>query len=443
MTELPVHRLEEWRALEIPGQTLGDSDRRLVNSLGSEQGARVVVDELVTGVRVRARAWVGVLRFEAFEVHVVPKLAGENLGLVRLLEFVSGIGALRRAAGRRELHVEARNLFDLVALLFLDEAERICQAGLRADYVERQDDLPLLRGRLVVREQLLRRHALPDRLVCRYEERSHDVLDNRVLGAAAERVARRVRDEGLRRRAFSLVELFADACDWRAFDPVDARRSVDYSRLNEHYREGHELAWLVFDDAGIDDIFVHGERTSFAFLVDMNRLFERFMERFAVRALGDRWRVETQRSRSIVWDPERRRAYSTIRPDIVVSPVDRPDDRVTVDAKYKLYDRRNVDAGDVAQSFVYAYAHSGRDAELPKAAIAYPSSSSAFVMQTLAIRRADSLAAAELTVVGIPIPEALDECESGARGPILDGFHDVVASAVAADEAVATAGAYV
>jgi len=397
----------------------------------------LIVDELVTGVRIRARAWVGVLRFEEFDVHVVPKLAGGNLGLVRLLEFATGIGALRRAAGRRDLHVEAGNLFDLIVALFLEEAERIVRAGLRADYVEREDGLPLLRGRLLVREQLLRRHALPDRLECRFEERSHDVLDNRILGAAAERAARRATDESLRRRAHMVGELLRDICQWRGFDAVDARRSVDYGRLNEHYRDAHELAWLIFDDAGVDDIFSSGERKSFAFLIDMNRLFERFLERFVATALGQEWRVETQRVRSIVWDPARRRAFSTVRPDIVVSPAAERHDRVTIDAKYKLYDEKNVSASDVAQSFVYAYAHSRRRETAPKAVIAYPSSTSGLVTRVLQIRRADSLAAAELTLAGIPIPAAVEECQSGNQGAILDSFRAVVTSALSGDDMIA------
>lgn len=428
--DLPIHQVEEWQSVLLQGETLSDADRRLADSVASGEGPRVEVDELVSGVRIRAQAWVGVLRFERFEVQIVPKLAGDNLGLTRVLQFTSGLQALRRAAGRRPLHAEGRDLFDLIAALFLDDAERLVRAGLCADYIEREDDLPILRGRLLVREQLLRRHALPDRLECRFEERSHDVLDNRILGAAAERLAARVFDGGLRRRSRGLVELLSDVCDWAAFDAVDARLSVVYGRLNDHYSDAHQLAWLIFEDAGIDDVFSHGEVDSFAFLIDMNRLFERFLERLAEVVLGPTWLVERQRRRSIVWDRERRRAYSTIRPDIVVARREHPVHRVTIDAKYKLYNGGNVDAGDVAQSFVYAYAHSATSDALPKAIIVHPSSSGELTTQTLAIRRADALSAAELSIVGIPIPQVLDEVEQGTRGPVVDGFRAVVVAAL-------------
>jgi 5-methylcytosine-specific restriction enzyme subunit McrC len=427
--------IPEWGECLV-ASSLSEADRRLVASLAAGE-PRVAIDELVTGVRVRASAWVGVLRFEAFDVQVVPKLAGENLGLVRLLEFTTGISALRRAAGRRELRIESGSLFDLIVALFVEETERIIRGGLRADYVEVEEDLPILRGRLLIREQLLRRHGLPDRLECRFEERSHDVLDNRVLAAAAERAARWVGDQALRRRARVLVEVLSDVCSWEAFDAVEARHSVTYERLNDHYRDAHELAWLIFDDAGIEDLFSYGARTSFAFLIDMNRLFERFLEKFARLALGESWQTETQRRRSIVWDAAQSRWYSTIRPDIVVSRLGDRAGRVTVDAKYKLYGERNVTAGDVAQSFVYAYAHSRHGVGQPSAVIAHPSSTGEFAARTLEIRRQDALAAAELVVAGIPIPRALDECTAGERGPVMDGFRDVVDAALVVGEPVA------
>ena len=49
--------------------------------------------------------------------------------------------------------------------------------------------------------------------------------------------------------------------------------------------------------------------------------------------------------------------------------------RVAVDAKYKLYDQRKLDSGDVYQGFLYAYAFSGAgELAVPTAVLLYPSS---------------------------------------------------------------------
>src|SRR3712207_7650993 len=44
-----------------------------------------------SGVWVTTRSWVGVVRFESFELRVVPKLEGGNLAVARMLEYASGI----------------------------------------------------------------------------------------------------------------------------------------------------------------------------------------------------------------------------------------------------------------------------------------------------------------------------------------------------------------
>lgn len=46
----------------------------------------MVALQACNGLRVRARSWVGIVRLDKVEVRIMPKLAGEMLGLVRLLE---------------------------------------------------------------------------------------------------------------------------------------------------------------------------------------------------------------------------------------------------------------------------------------------------------------------------------------------------------------------
>src|SRR5258708_33570279 len=146
----PVTRLPEWKTCELPGVVLSDNDRRLVASLKG-----VTVDELRTGVRVSATSSVGVIRFETFDVHIVPKLAGGNGGLVDLITFTHGLDTLKRVQARRALQLEPNSqLFHLVALLFAELCEALLRDGLLQDYVEQEAELTVLRGRLLVGDQV-------------------------------------------------------------------------------------------------------------------------------------------------------------------------------------------------------------------------------------------------------------------------------------------------
>ena len=99
---LPGITLTEYQTETLDGVSLSKEDMKLAESLGGGEG-KLVVDDMKRGVRVSASSWVGVVRFHNFEVRVVPKLAGENLGLVGMLAFTTGLDALKRNKGLRNL----------------------------------------------------------------------------------------------------------------------------------------------------------------------------------------------------------------------------------------------------------------------------------------------------------------------------------------------------
>lgn len=110
-----------------------------------------MVDEMRTGVRIQARAWVGLVRFKSIEVQVTRKLVGDALGLTRLLVFTRGLDALQRSRGIQLIKTsEPREPLELLATLLAESVERIVQHGLFAGYVEHEDKLAAIRGRPLV-----------------------------------------------------------------------------------------------------------------------------------------------------------------------------------------------------------------------------------------------------------------------------------------------------
>jgi 5-methylcytosine-specific restriction enzyme subunit McrC len=425
----PVVELTEWGSRELEGVFLGERDRRLAEAVG-EKGKLSVI-ELRSGLRIEARSWVGVVRFEGFAVRVVPKLAGENLGLVRMIEFTTGLDALRRIPGQRLLEVHGDSLMDLVVLLLAEACEDLLRAGLLKDYVEREDELPVVRGRLLGARQVLRRFGQVDRLVCRFDEHEHDVVENQLLAAALRAIGSKVGDDVLRHRTHRLQGVFSEVSDPDALDLPAARRGLEYHRQNENYRQAHELAWIVLDALGVEDVLAPGEVKSFAFLIDMDRLFELFVARLIKHVLagtGDRVHYQ-RRDRSIIWDEDVRRPYSAVVPDILIERGRGAGlSRLPVDAKYKLYDERRVSPDDIYQSFLYAYAYGRRG--WPSGLIVHPSSTGGAATKRLSVRGTGGLVASNLYVLSLPIPKALAEFETGTLGPTLTSVLEVLEAAV-------------
>ena len=88
--------LTEWTSEVYYGVALTSEDRAVVEKLSASADDRLQIEELRQGLRVRTRSWVGVVRLPTVEIRVVPKVTGDLLGLVRLLEYASGLDALTR-----------------------------------------------------------------------------------------------------------------------------------------------------------------------------------------------------------------------------------------------------------------------------------------------------------------------------------------------------------
>jgi 5-methylcytosine-specific restriction enzyme subunit McrC len=424
----PVLELGEWQTKELVGATLSPEDHRLVEQLSGEQG-RLGVDELRTGVRVRAYSWVGLVRFATFEVRIEPKLTGDNLNLVEMLALASGLDALRRNIGTRQLRPEpGGDLLDLFALLLAHACERLASGGLLHDYVEYEADLPVLRGRLLADRQVRQRLCQIDRLECRYDDRSSDIAENQILTAALAACSRRVSHPTVRLCTRRMLSLFSAACSTAGLDLTLARETMTYNRLNQHYEEPHQLAWLVLDALGIYDLLASESTRCFAFLLDMNRLFELFILRFVQHVLRHRpYRVHYQhKTSSIIWDVAHNKPYTKVIPDLVIETLPPSSKRLVMDAKYKTYDEHRLSTADIYQSFLYAYAYSGREEVKPEALLLYPASLPRSSPVRLQIRSAHQRFGASIEAVGIHIPQALEEVKRGVPGPVTEALMEVI-----------------
>ena len=407
----PVYTMQEWETTHFP-HTLTPDDRQLVERIGRELG-RFNVDELREGVRITSRSWVGVITFEQFIVRIIPKLVGAYQGLVDLIGFTRGIDALRRERGVHALATDdSADLFDLIALLLAESAERIIQKGVVHDYVEIESELTVLRGHLRVSEQMRHQYGRIDRLECRYDEHLSDIRDNQLLAVALKISHLRGLHPAIAPRIDRLATLFQQISP--TIPPIATLlQPFSYHRLNNYYADAHTLARLILQQEGVEDLLKIGRTPCFAFLIDMNLLFEQFVAKLLTQCLGREYTIETQvTTDSIIWDAEKQSSYTSIRPDILIK---RGDETISADAKYKRYDQRQLTTSDIYQTFFYAFAFQTEN--VPKSLIFYPASAPESTPTRLQIRTYDGRAGGEIIAIPLDIPQLL-----GQSAEQLDAF---------------------
>lgn len=390
-----VVRMREWDSQLIEGVSLGSADQRLINQLYEKR--RVIIEEMRDGLRVQSRSWVGVLQLSELRIVIEPKLTGGNRGLIEMLSYASGLDALKRQATTRTLQTaDDGHLFNLIALLFAEACERVVRRRLRHDYVVEEERLPVLRGRLLVAEQIRRGFGRIDQLHCRYDDHTSDIPDNQLLAAATTAALPYITHLPTRRHVARLHTILQRACTPHG----DFSQPIHYNRLNRHYEPAHQLAQLLLRHLTVDNLLSSGATNSYAFLLDMNLLFEQFVERIVREAVGDVANIEAQsRNRSILWDVDRSRPYKSVRPDLVLEWGGR---KTVIDAKYKLYNERDVSSADFYQLFLYALAYDSNPVFL-----LHPTTENHLTRRRLQARAQAAPNDTNLHVIGLPVKELL------------------------------------
>lgn len=426
----PRISLREWdSAVTEPLLPPRTDDLRLAESLRAGDSPLSVLWDHENRAHITSRSWVGVVQFASFEVEVTPKLVGEKLGVLKMLDFAGGLQSLRRAETTRPLAVEGRSLLDLICLLLAEESERLIHQGLLQDYLERQESLTILRGRLDVMKQATRRFGRVDVLECVFEDFETNIWENQLIAAAAMVASHVCRDAAVRSRVRRVASLFGEAADAYALPELGhLKAQISYHRRNAHYQAAHSWAMLILESAGVRDLFSSGAATSFAFLLDMNALFEEFVTKLLIDNLASaELAIRAQKKdRSIIFNERTGKSYAAIIPDVRIDDRREPTHRIVpLDVKYKLYDERKADSGDVYQTFFYAYAYASSE-QTPLGRIAYPTAkeSEGFALRVKGISGART---GRIEGFGINVPAVLDLIESNDRPGLIETLSQLVA----------------
>jgi 5-methylcytosine-specific restriction enzyme subunit McrC len=270
--------------------------------------------------RVRAGSYVGAISTSRLDVLIRPKVTTANL--LYLLE----AGGLPLDLDDREVDLlDSLDLVPALATLFAAQLDRLVRRGVVNGYFEHAERRSALRGRVDVAVQQ-RAAGLGLPVACVYDEYTADTRLNRRIRAAVLRLARL--PGVLPATAHRLRQHLG------AFEAVGELRSADlagrhtFTRLDEHYRAIDALAGLVLRNGSVQTR--GGQNPVSAFVVNMNTVFEKFVEVRLTRALAGRLTVDAQRRISL----DREGLVPGIRPDLVLRAGGA--DVFVADTKYKL-----------------------------------------------------------------------------------------------------------
>jgi 5-methylcytosine-specific restriction enzyme subunit McrC len=360
----PVKVISEFKG--IRRDSLGDGVCRALERLDSSHSRHSGFQVFDWGHRteLRAKSWVGVVEVPGLSIEILPKTyqtSSNELGRRNLVFMLREAGAIPSAPrGSAALRSESMPLLEAIVAAFAERLVEELGRGSHRAYQAREENLPVLRGRLLLTRHIALNHGLENRVFAGFDEFSPDTLLNRVLKAACERLIRRMRSA----RTLHCLEIaLLHLAGVESASPVSTE--IDRVLLDHptaRFRDVFEFARLVL--SGDAHSLSAGAERTFSILFPMHKVFEAFVANTMARnashlGMGG-LSVKVQKGgRALLVEGELERGRFWLHPDILIEAPGGTTERI-LDTKWKVLlsdtaDAKNgVSAADMYQLFAYA-----------------------------------------------------------------------------------------
>ena len=243
--------------------------------------------------------------------------------------------------------------------VFVQQALRVWQGmfqrGLKQRYQSHEDNLPLLRGRLLIQQQLKHNHSHQARFYSEQDNHSRNCPENRIIRLALQYVLQLV---GSAEQLDHVQRLIAQLSDVPASTaPAQDFKRIVLDRNSQHYSAGLQWARLIID--GFCPITGAGQQLAFSLLFDMNKLFEQFVAQQLSQQLLPNYSLSRQASTMALLQVGSQ-SHQRLRPDLMLYQGQQP--YAILDSKWKIrqgqtFAELKPHDNDLYQMFAYAAAY--------------------------------------------------------------------------------------
>lgn len=359
------------------------------------------------GWLLRAGQYVGVVRLGGQTIQILPKIyqSAESASVAqRAREATSNLLYMLSYAGLAQVNESdiadllkrESDWFEILTNLFANHLRDEWRRGPARSYQRFEDEAAVLKGKWRLSEQF-RRPGRAHRFDVAYDELTVDTELNRVFRFVVERLSRLTRS-GVNARLLHELRLQLDDVTLLPVMASADVQHVTFDRLSQRYEPLLNMARLFLDGGALQ--MAAGATSLFAFVFDMNRVFEGFVAGFLARhradALPPTLRSAALSAQARGWQlhlaQSQGRNVFRLKPDLLFRDGQRS--VLIADTKYKLLDtgdrKLGISEADFYQMFAYAHRY-----ECPRVLLLYPQGSH---MQS-ALRRSFTLVGSNNTQV--------------------------------------------
>ena len=271
--------------------SLSEYEERIVEVLDAEIAQKIQRTGIVELSRkvsgefvIKADSKVGFISVQGVQVNVAPRFPIYNI-----FYFLGLLEEMKLDSEKVQIS-ESNDFLTVLFQSFIHSVTSSTRKGLISGYVNREDSLQVLRGRIDFSRQLKKNPGNYFPFEVTFDDFVEDVPENQILKKAL-RISLKygLQNRNLRNQAQNLLFNFKDVSD------ISEVPAWNESRLNSHYWNALRLAELIISGNGFHentgDVQING------FSIDMYKVFEDFVaKQLAERINSSEDQVATQKS---------------------------------------------------------------------------------------------------------------------------------------------------
>lgn len=232
-------------------------------------------------------------------------------------------------------------LLEIFITMFLEELAALVRKGIKSDYITKEENLPFLKGKLKVGEQIKKNSIHKERFYVEYQEFLSDRAENRLIKTTLHYLYKKSHATKNQQRIREFLFVFDEISLCK-----DIKNDFLHVKPNRQMKDyEHILLWcktFLLENAFSP---YKGDDIAFALLFDMNLLFESYVGHY-LRKKGLHVSLQDKR-KHLVEEPRK----FALKPDIVITKEDKI---IIADTKWKIIkEEKDISQSDMYQLFAY------------------------------------------------------------------------------------------
>lgn len=237
-------------------------------------------------------------------------------------------------------------LLEIFISMFLEELAKLIQKGIKSDYLQKEENLQFLKGKLKISEQIKQNYIHKERFFVEFDEFLSNRVENRLIKSTLKYLYKKsklnINQQKIREFLF-------------VFDEIETSKNIknDFSRIRlDRQMRDYEQVLLWSRTFLLENSFspYRGETVAFALLFDMNLLFESYVYDYLRKSGGFEEIKAQDKTHHLAY--ENNSGKFRLKPDIVINKGE-----IIADTKWKLlsFEKSNngISQTDIYQLYAY------------------------------------------------------------------------------------------